>query len=124
MVWFLFVVALLGVMFGTVMVFATQLATQNLCNKIRTRDPRMVGGVEIVLGVFLLISSPTSSQVSFIVILGLLACIKGLLFLFGPKEKVNAFIAWWFNTTENTRRIWGAVLTVVSIVVLATLVRY
>jgi len=122
MIWFLFAMAVFWVMFGTLMVFATKVTRENYCNRLKTKDPRMLSPAVIVVGVLLLLSASSSSQVTFIVILGLLCLLKGLLLLFGPRQKVKKVTDWWFNATDKTHKGWGAVLMVLGIAVLATIV--
>jgi uncharacterized protein YjeT (DUF2065 family) len=122
MIWFLFAIALFWIMFGTLMVFATQVAREKCCDKLKTKDPRMLGPAAIVVGVLLLLSASSSSQVRFIVILGLLSLASGLLFLFGPRQKIEKASNWWFSTTNKTRKAWGAVLIVLGIAILTTIV--
>ncbi|MBW2019855.1 MAG: hypothetical protein JRI58_03215 [Deltaproteobacteria bacterium] len=122
MVWFLFAVGVFWIMFGTLMVFATQVSRENYYNRLKTKDPRMLSPVAIVVGVFLLLSASSSSQVTFIVILGLLSLLKGLVFLFGPRQYLKKITDWWLKATDNTLKAWGIVLMVLGISVLVSIV--
>ena len=82
----------------------------------------MLAPAAIVVGVLLLLSASSSSQVRFIVILGLLSLASGLLFLFGPRQKIEKASNWWFSTTNKTHKAWGAVLIGLGIAILATIV--
>jgi uncharacterized protein YjeT (DUF2065 family) len=118
MVWYLFVVGLIWVMAGTFRVMR-----EDFCSKLKVADPRKLSPVAIAAGVLFLLSASSSSQVTFIVVLGLLSLLKGLVFLFGPQEKIKKMTDWWFEASDRTHRIWGAVLMGLGIVVLATLVQ-
>ncbi|NVM57542.1 MAG: hypothetical protein HWN51_05425 [Desulfobacterales bacterium] len=120
--WFLFAMGVLWIMFGTLMVFATQLAREKYCNKLKPNDPRKWSPVALAVGVLLLLSASSSAQVTFIVILGLLSLSKGLLFLFGPRQKLKNITDSWFKATDRTHKASGIVLMLLGIAVLATLV--
>jgi len=110
------------IMFGTLMIFATQVARENYFNRLKTKNPKMLGTAAIAVGVLLLLSASSSSQVTFIVVLGLLSLSKGLLFLFCPRQKVEKVIDWWFNATDKIYKVWGVLSMVLGIAVLATIV--
>ena len=94
MIWFLFVIALFYVMFGTLMLFATALTKEQ-----------------------------SSSQPTFIIVLGLLAVMKGLLFLFGPQEKVKRMIEWWLEGSDQKFKVWAVVAIGLGIAILVTIVQ-
>jgi len=122
MIWFLFIMGLIWIMCGTLMVFATRVMREDYCSKLKVRDPRIWGPVPIIVGVLFLLSASSSSQVTFIVVLGLLALSKGLLFLFGPRQKVKKMIDWWFESSDKVCRVWGILCMALGIAVLATIV--
>ena len=70
-----------------------------------------------------LLSASSSSQVTFIVVLGLLSLLKGLVFLFGPREKVKGMIDWWLQASDKTHKTWAVGVMGLGIAILATLLR-
>lgn len=122
MIWLLFAIGVMWVMFGTLMLFSTQVIREKCYTKLRPRDPRMLSPLAIIVGVILLLSASSSSQAPFIVILGLLSLTKGVVFLFAPREKVRRLMDWWFEGTDRTHKIWGLLSLALGVVVLATLV--
>jgi len=123
MIWYLFVVALLWLMAGTLMLFSTQVVREKYLGKLKVGDPRKWSPLPLAAGILFLLSASSSSQVTFIVILGLLSLLKGLAFLFGPREKVKGMIDWWLQAPDKTHKIWGVVVMGLGIAVLATLLR-
>ncbi len=123
MVWYLFVVGLIWVIGGTLMLFATRVMREDFCSKLKVTDPRKWSPVAIAAGVLFLLSASSSSQVTFIVILGLLSLLKGLVFLFGPREKVKGMIDWWFEASDKTYKAWGVVVMGLGIAILFTIVQ-
>ncbi len=122
MIWFLFVMGLVWVMCGTLLVFATRVMREDYFSKLRISDPRMWSPLPIIVGVLFLLSASSSSQVTFIVVLGLLSLSKGLLFFFGPREKVKRMIDWWFESSDKIWRVWGILCMALGIAVLVTIV--
>ena len=123
MVWYLFVVGLIWVMAGTLMLFATRVMREDFCSKLKVTDPRKWSPLPLAGGILFLLSASSSSQVTFIVILGLLSLLKGLVFLFGPREKVKGMIDWWFKASDKTYRVWGVVVMGLGIAILVTIVQ-
>jgi hypothetical protein len=97
MVWFLFVMGLIWVIGGTLMLFAIQVVREEYFSRIKIEDPRKWSPLPLAGGILFLLAASSNSQVTFIVILGLLSLLKGLVFLFGPREKVKGMIDWWFK---------------------------
>lgn len=123
MIWFLFIIALVYIMFGTLLLFATGVARERYVSKLNIRDPRKWSPLPLAAGVFFLLAASSSSQSTFIVVLGLLALLKGLLFLFGPQEKVKSMIEWWINGSDKTYKIGAVVVIGLGIAILVTIVQ-
>jgi uncharacterized protein YjeT (DUF2065 family) len=122
MIWYLFVVALLYVMAGTLMLLATRVMREDYLSKLKVGDPRKWSPLPLGAGILFLLSASSSSQVTFIVVLGLLSLLKGLVFLFGPREKVKGMIDWWFAASDKTYRVCAVVVMGLGIAILATIV--
>jgi uncharacterized protein YjeT (DUF2065 family) len=123
MVWFLFVMGLIWVIGGTLMVFAIRVVKEEYFSRIKIEDPRKWSPLPLAGGILFLLAASSSSQVTFIVILGLLSLLKGLVFLFGPREKVKGMIDWWFKASDKTYRVWGVVVMGLGIAILFTIVQ-
>ncbi|MEE9401585.1 MAG: hypothetical protein V3V47_00135 [Desulfobacteria bacterium] len=123
MVWYLFVVGLIWVIGGTLMLFAIRVVREEYFSRIKIEDPRKWSPLPLAGGILFLLSASSSSQVTFIVILGLLSLLKGLVFLFGPREKVKGMIDWWFKASDKTYRVWGVVVMGLGIAILFTIVQ-
>jgi uncharacterized protein YjeT (DUF2065 family) len=123
MVWFLFVMGLIWVIGGTLMLFAIRVVKEEYFSRIKIEDPRKWSPLPLAGGILFLLAASSSSQVTFIVILGLLSLLKGLVFLFGPREKVKGMIDWWFKASDKTYRVWGVVVMGLGIAILFTIVQ-
>ena len=122
MIWFLFAIGVLWIMFGTSMLVATQLIREQFYHRLKAQDPRRWSFLAIAVGVLLLVTASSSSQATFIVILGLISLAKGVFFLFAPRPKVRKITDWWSEATDKTHKVWGVATIVLGIAVLATIV--
>ena len=123
MTWFLFAIGVLWIIFWTLMLFTTQLIRQKFYHRLKAQNPKRWSFLAIPVGVLLLLAASSSSQVTFIVILGLISLAKGVFFLFAPRPKVKKITDWWFEATDKTHKAWGVATIVLGIAVLATIVR-
>jgi len=121
MAWFLFGIGIVWIMFGTLMVFATDVVKNNCYAKLKDKDPRLLSPFPILGGTLLLLCASSSSQQGFVVVLGLLLLFKGLTLLFGPRPKLSSIMAWWFNASDTTHKFSGTIIIVLGIAVLASL---
>ena len=122
MIWFLFAIGVLWIMLGTFMVCTTQDMRKHYFDKLKAQNPRRWSVLAIPVGVLLLLAASSSSQVTFIVILGLISLAKGLLFLFAPVEKARKITDWWFEATDKIHKVAGVATIVLGMAVLATIV--
>jgi uncharacterized protein YjeT (DUF2065 family) len=123
MVWFLFFIALVYVMFGTLALFATRFTREQYIGRLKIGDPRKWSPLPLVAGILFLLSASASSQVTFIVVLGLLVLLKGLVFLFGPREKVKRMIEWWLQGSDKAYRVYAVVAIGLGVAILITIVQ-
>ena len=122
MIWFLFAIGVLWIMFGTSMLVATQLIREQFYHRLKAKDPRGWSFLAIAVGVLLLLAASSSSQATFIVILGFISLAKGVFFLFAPRSKVRKITDWWFEATDKTHKVCGVATIILGIAVLATIV--
>ena len=122
MKWFLFVVGVVWIVFGTLMVFSVGAFREKYASIVKGVDHRVWSPLGLAAGVLFILAAPSSAQPAFIVILGLLALVKGLLLLLGPREKVKSMIVWWLEASDQVYRIWGVFAFLLGVVVLALIV--
>jgi uncharacterized protein YjeT (DUF2065 family) len=123
MKWFLFVMGLVWVVFGTLMVFSVGSFREKYASMVKGVDHRVWSPLALAAGVLFLLAASSSAQPTFIVILGLLALAKGLVLLLGPREKVRSMILWFIEFSDQAYRIWGIFAFLLGVVVLALIVQ-
>jgi uncharacterized protein YjeT (DUF2065 family) len=110
-------------MVGTLMIFSTGLVREYYVGKLKVWDHRVFSPLALAGGILFFLAAPTSSQPTFIVILGVLSLAKGLLLMFGPHEKIKRLMHWWFEASEQLYRIWGLLALVLGVAVLVTIIK-
>lgn len=123
MKWYLFAMGLIWVMAGTLMVFAIRILREAYVARLKAMDYRIFSPLALTGGVLFLLASSSSSQSTFIIILGLLGLAKGLLLLFGPREKMRRMVDWYFDASDRAYRVWGVAVLGLGIALLAGIVR-
>lgn len=123
MKWFLFVMGLVWVVFGTLMVFSAAAFREKYASMVKGVDHRVWSPLALAAGVLFVLAASSSAQPTFIVILGLVALAKGLLLLLGPREKVKSVIVWWLEASDQVYRIWGIFAFLLGVAVLALIVQ-
>ena len=116
MTWFLYLISILWIAVGSLLVLYTNNTVKIFKILLLEDSPKYLGVLPLTLGVLLTISAKWSGAFYFILILGLLGIIKGILLFIMPPQKTRSLIKWWFNnTSENTHRLWGLILIVLGI---------
>jgi hypothetical protein len=122
MIWFLFGIGLFYIMIGTLVLFATGYAREQYLSKIKIGDPRKWSPLPLVAGILFLLAASSSSQPTFIIVLGLLGLVKGLVFIFGPQDKVKRMIDWWYVGSDQKFKVWSGLVIALGIAILVTIV--
>jgi hypothetical protein len=122
MKWFLFGISLLWVMGGTLIVFNTKLVRRNFFDKLKMTSPKKLSPAPIIVGGLLILSASASSQDLIIFIIGVLALLKGVLFLMAPEEKVKVFIDWWLSGSDQMYKGLGIFMTILGTFILGTMI--
>lgn len=122
MKWFLFGISLLWVMGGTLIVFNPALVRRKFFNKFKMISPKKLSPVPIIVGGLLILSASASSQDIIIFSIGVLALLKGILFLMAPEEKVKRFIDWWLSGSDQMYKGVGIFMTILGIFILGTMI--
>ncbi|MEW5801987.1 MAG: DUF2065 family protein [bacterium] len=129
MKWFLYTIGLLWVILGTVQVLYTEQSNSILKKIMVERNPKILGIFPFLIGVLLCVSALLNyskegvyKPLWFVFALGLLACIKGILFFLLPPHNSRKFLQWWFSqASDRFIRLWGLILVVLGVAILSWL---
>lgn len=120
MKWFLYLISVFFVSTGTWLILYTEQSRTVLKRMFAGVDVKLLAIAPIVIGVLLLFAAYESQAFLLICLLGLLALLKGLLFIFNPGKIVDNVMSWWFETSsEQAVRLWGLIAVVLGTAVLS-----
>lgn len=130
MKWILYTISLLWIILGTVQILYTEKSTAALRKLMAERNPKVLAVIPFLIGFLLCLAAILNyAQVGGTSIwkplwpvfsLGLLACIKGILFFFLPPQSTREVLQWWFyKASDRLIRLWGLILFVLGIAVIS-----
>lgn len=99
--------AIVWIIMGVLFVILTDASKQIIANLVKQKNVNFLSLLSIIIGIVLILGSPSANMPWVIAILGMLAICKGLFFMLGPKKKTRAFIDSWLNAPVKIHRIWG-----------------
>ena len=117
MAWFLYVMCILWLVVGLGLVLKGDKTKKIMKGLFGERIPRALNIVPIVIGFLFLFScgAVEPSWKWFPMLMGILAVIKGLIFLIHDEEESKAVLSWWFESPPAATRLWGAMILVLSV---------
>jgi uncharacterized protein YjeT (DUF2065 family) len=131
MKWVLYAISFLWIILGAVQILYTEKSTAVLKKLMAERNPKVLAVVPFLIGILLCIGAlwhyeyAVEKAVSFwrplwfVFALGLIACIKGIIFFLLPPEKTKKALHWWFyEASDRFIRLWGLILVVLGIAIL------
>ena len=87
--------------------------------KLFSKLPKIaLGGIPLILGLLLILSSSASSFSFYIAMLGMLGIVKGLSILLIPMDTLKTTVKWWLNQYPALYRFWGIVLIILALLVI------
>lgn len=118
---FMYLIGIMWVIVGGLLLFATDLVMKKFLTKFITKvDPKKWAPVAIILGIFLLLSASYNRHTLFVILLGLLGVLKGILFVIAP-ERMEKMKDWWLKAGNKVHKIWGVLLIALGSIVLTGL---
>ena len=114
---FLYVLSIAWIVAGTLLVFAPEMLRKKVFSKIKDLPLKKISFIPIVLGILIIVSAQFNRHAFFVVILGILAIVKGVLAIAATEK----FIKWQdklLHAKMNTYRIMGVIVIIVGSIVL------
>ncbi len=114
------VIVLLGIFWITLGIWglaATKKLIQVLSNFVKNTRQQMLGVLGLTVGVLLLIAASSVEQSWFVLMIGAMACLKGLAITLLPEAKLKAVIDWWLSAPEVVYKAWAVFLLILGVVV-------
>jgi len=121
MKWFLVLMGIIWIVTGTLVVFTTDMMKKKFLSKFKNMNYKKWSFLPILIGILFLLSVTESSARILIVILGILAILKGVYFAVTPGDKVGKLVNWWLNAKDIVYKIWGIAVIILGALVLINL---
>ena len=118
MAWFLYLMSIVYIAFGCCFILAPMETRENLRLLSEKFDRRIWAAIAGIAGVLFLFSFSASSHPWIIVLVGILALVKGGVFFVNPNEIYERTTKWYYGElTEETYRIHGIAALILGTVI-------
>jgi len=122
----LYTISFIWIILGAIQILYTEKSNAVLRKLMAERNPKVLAVVPSLIGILICVASLSHyskegvyKPLWFVFALGLLACIKGILFFLLPAKSTKKFLQWWFNkASDRFIRLWGIILVVLGITVI------
>lgn len=116
---FLYLISIFWIVMGVLLIFAPELVKKKVCKKLLEKsDLKKLSALPLIFGVLLLMTSTYNAYRLLVILLGILAIVKGVAMIVAT-EKMQKMTDWWLNkASKNILRVWGVVAIVIGSVVL------
>ncbi len=120
MKWVLYTIGFLWIIWGVIQVLYTENSQKVLRLILKKGNPKILAILPLLFGVLLIITSFWSKAKIFIFILGILGCLKGVLFLLLPTKHTERFLNWWISkTSDQFLRFCGLLLVIIGMSIIS-----
>jgi len=114
---FLYLMGVLWVVVGTLMVFVPDMLRKNVFGKIKKASLKNLSIVPVAVGILLFLAAGQNKHTLLVLLLGLLALIKGIYGIVAT-EKIAKLHAKWVRANDNVYRALGIGVILVGSIVL------
>jgi len=114
----LYLYGIAAIAIGVLSIFATDLVRKKVFKKIMNiKDFKRFGIIPIIAAILFLLAIPYNRHKFFILLLGILAAIKGILMI-AATEKMEKVRDWWLKASDSVYRAYGVVAIIIGSIVL------
>ena len=118
MAWFLYLISIVYIAFGCSFILAPVETRENMRLLSEKVDRRIMAALAALAGVLFFLSYASSSHPWIIVLVGILALVKGGVFFVNPGGIYEKTIKWYYGElTEQTYRIHGIAALILGTVI-------
>ena len=115
MKWFLYLFSIAFLSAGSILILYTAEYRRWLQNLVTDTPPKVLAALPAGIGLLLIIAAFGSRHPSVIIILGILALLKGALIFFNPSGVYDQIKDWIFDTaSDQTLRLFGIIVIVLG----------
>jgi len=118
MAWYLYFISIVYIAFGCCFILAPMESKENMRLITERGDRRIWSAVALVAGVLFFFSYGSSSHPGIIILVGILALVKGGVFFVNPSGLYEKTVKWYYEElTEQTYRIHGIAALILGTVI-------
>jgi uncharacterized protein YjeT (DUF2065 family) len=119
----LYIISVLWIAFGVFLVLYTETTRKTMKKIYGVKNPQWLALPAFVIGISLIISAFYFREMfRLVLVLGLLAVIKGLFFIITRPVYIKKFLDWWYEkASERTLRIFGMAIFFLGTILLSYL---
>ena len=118
MAWYLYFISIVYIAFGCCFILAPMESKENLRLITEKGDRRIWAAVAIIAGILFFFSYASSSHPWIIVLVGILALVKGGVFFVNPDGLYEKTVQWYYGElSEQTYRIHGIAALILGTVI-------
>ncbi len=115
MKWFLYTISVFYIVSGVCFILYTSQSREYTSILMKKVDRRILSVLVIIIGLLLIASSFYDRFLWVIVVIGVLALIKGTFILFSPVNLYNKMLDWYLTkTTDQTYRFFGIIILIIG----------
>lgn len=115
MKWFIILLGLVWITIGIAGLVATKKMTLALANFVKNTKRQKLGLISLILGALLLISASSAQEAWFVLVLGIVACLKGAITILISDQKLKATLDWWLAAPDIVYKWWAVGILVLGI---------
>ena len=110
MAWFLYLVSLTMVAVSATYILYPEGFREKVNMLISDVNTRFLAIIPFFIGILLFVSMSWARSSGLVLILGILACLKGILLFLAPQTVSNDIIQWWcVRASVQTHRVFGLI---------------
>jgi len=110
----LYLFGIIYIVLGGLSIFATDLARKKIFNKcFQIKDWKKFAPIPIIVGILLILAASYNRYMIFILIIGILGIVKGIMMLVAT-DKIQTMVDWWMKAKDNVYRAWGVAMIILG----------
>ena len=113
MKWVLHFIGILLVASGSIYILYTEKIKKTFSPVFRNFNPKLLSVLPLIVGGLLILSAFHSFNSWFIIVLGLIAIIKGLLLIIIPKSVYDKIVNWYFDKASDMTLRFFDILSII-----------
>ena len=120
MKWVLHFIGILLVASGSIYILYTEKIKKTFSPVFRNFNPKLLSILPLIVGALLILSAFQSFNSWFIIVLGLIAIIKGLLLIIIPGSLYDQIVNWYFDkASDMTLRFFGILSVIIGTAIMS-----